>query len=183
MVWGRVSQRVGRLRPVFLGGKGVGAGKVSWVVTRRDLGSWIEGAPTDQEYPGQNMGRPRSGRGAIARPVRRLLAFWIDWLLIEGMFFVLGQTVFPGVNTAVLDVAQLVIFWLYMVAAVGFMGHTVGHFALGMQVQRLDGKPAGWLTALIRQSMVMLVLPVVIMDADQRGLHDRARHTILVMIR
>ena len=86
-------------------------------------------------------------------------------------------------NTAALDVAQLVMFWLYMVAAVGFMGHTVGHFALGMQVQRLDGKPAGWLTALIRQSMVMLVLPVVIMDADQRGLHDRARHTILVMIR
>lgn len=129
------------------------------------------------------MGRPRSGRGSIARPVRRLLAFWIDWLLIEGMFFVLGQTVFPGVNTAVLDVAQLVIFWLYMVAAAGFMGHMVGHFALGMQVQQLDGKPAGWLTALIRQSMVMLVLPVVIMDADQRGLHDRARHTILVMIR
>lgn len=99
------------------------------------------------------------------------------------MFFVLGQTVFPGVNTAVLDRVQLLIFWLYLVAAVGFMGHTVGHFALGMQVQRVDGKPAGWLTALIRQSMIMLILPVVIMDADQRGLHDRARHTILVMIR
>lgn len=169
--------------PSFQGREGVRAGKVSWVVTRRDLGSWIEGAPSDQEYPGQTMRRPQSGRGSIARPMRRLLAFWVDWLLIEGMFYVLGQTAFPQVSTAVLDVAQLVIFWLYMVAAVGFMGHTVGHFALGMQVQRLDGKPAGWLTALIRQSMVMLVLPVVIMDADQRGLHDRARHTILVMIR
>ncbi|MDY6051508.1 MAG: RDD family protein [Rothia sp. (in: high G+C Gram-positive bacteria)] len=153
------------------------------MLTRKELGSWIEGAPTDQEYPGQNMGRPRSGRGAVARPGRRLLAFWVDWLLVEGIFFVLGQTIFPTVNTAIPDIVQLVFFWLYMVAAVGFMGHTMGHFALGMQVQRLDGKPAGWLTALIRQSLIMLVLPVVIMDADQRGLHDRARHTILVMIR
>ncbi|MGV3016918.1 RDD family protein [Rothia sp. 88186D007BW] len=119
----------------------------------------------------------------MARPGRRLLAFWVDWLLVEGIFFVLGQTIFPTVNTAIPDIVQLVFFWLYMVAAVGFMGHTMGHFALGMQVQRLDGKPAGWLTALIRQSLIMLVLPVVIMDADQRGLHDRARHTILVMIR
>lgn len=153
------------------------------MVSRKDLGSWIEGAPTWMDYPGQGMGRPRSGRGAIARPFSRLIAFCIDWFLIEGLFWVVGHSLAPGVSVTVLDVAQLVFFWLYMVAAVGFMGHTVGHFALGMQVQRVDGQPAGWLTALIRQSLVMLILPVVIMDADQRGLHDRARYTILVKIR
>lgn len=153
------------------------------MVSRKDLGSWIEGAPTDQDYPGQRMGRPQSGRGSLARPFRRLLAFWLDWLLIEGIFYLLAQLAFPTLGSAVLDVVQLFFFWLYMVAAVGFMGHTVGHFAFGMQVQSLDGQPAGWLTALIRQSMVMLVLPVLIMDADQRGLHDRARHTLVAMIR
>lgn len=169
---------------VFLG-RGV-ALKPVWldvVVSRKDLGSWLDGAPTHMDYPGQDMGRPQYGRGAIARPLSRLIAFWLDWLLIDGIFFLLGKFVFPGVNVAALDIAQLIFFWLYMVSAVGFMGHTVGHFVMGMQVQSLDGKPAGWLSALIRQTMVMLVLPVLIMDADQRGLHDRARHTILVVIR
>ncbi|GAA4794934.1 RDD family protein [Rothia endophytica] len=147
------------------------------------MGSWIDGAPTEQLYPGQDMGRPQRGPGALARPMRRLIAFCLDWFLIEGVFLALSQGPLSGVDTALVDSAQLVIFWLYLVSAVGFMGHTVGHFALGMQVQRLDGQPAGWLTALIRQSMVMLILPVVIMDADHRGLHDRARHTVLTMIR
>ncbi|MDO4897982.1 MAG: RDD family protein [Rothia sp. (in: high G+C Gram-positive bacteria)] len=153
------------------------------MVSRKDIGSWIEGAPTQQLYPGQDMGRPQSGRGSIARPMRRLFAFCIDWFLIAGIFLALKQGPLAGVNGVLVDLGQLVIFWLYMVSAVGFMGHTVGHFALGMQVQRIDGQPAGWLAALIRQTAVMLILPVVIMDADQRGLHDRARHTILVMIR
>lgn len=147
------------------------------------MGSWLDGAPTTQLYPGQDMGRPQKGRGSIARPMRRLLAFWLDWFLVEGLFYVLTQTVWQGAPSVLVDSVQLVFFWLYMVAAVGFMGHTVGHFALGMQVQSLDGRPVGWLTGLIRQTMVMLVLPVVIMDADQRGLHDRARHSILVMFR
>lgn len=153
------------------------------MVSRKDLGSWIDGAPTDMDYPGQGMGRPQKGRGSIARPMRRIIAFWLDWLLVKGSIVLLGRFVFPGLEDAALDVLVIIFFWLYMVSAVGFMGHTVGHFALGMQVQRLDGQPAGWLSALIRQTMVMLVLPPLIMDADQRGLHDRARHTILVIIR
>lgn len=147
------------------------------------MGSWLDGAPTDQLYPGQDMGRPQKGRGSVARPLRRLVAFTLDWFLVEGFFYILTQTLWLGAPSALVDTVQLVFFWLYMTAAVGFMGHTVGHFALGMQVQTLDGRPVGWLTALIRQTMVMLVLPVVIMDADQRGLHDRARHSILVMFR
>lgn len=135
------------------------------------------------EYPGQDMGRPQYGKGAIARPLPRLIAFCLDWFLIEGIFWVLAQGPLSGVNTALVDSVQLVIFWLYLVSAVGFMGHTLGHLVMGMQVQRLDGQPAGWLTALIRQSMVMLILPVVIMDANQRGLHDQARHTVLAVIR
>lgn len=153
------------------------------MVSRKDLGSWLDGAPTEMEYPGQGMGRPQSGPGSIARPLRRIIAFWLDWLLVKGSIFLLGRFVFPGLEGAGLDVLVIVFFWLYMVSAVGFMGHTLGHFALGMQVQGLDGQPVGWFSALIRQTMVMLVLPVLIMDADQRGLHDRARHTILVLIR
>ncbi|WP_421084592.1 RDD family protein [Rothia nasimurium] len=153
------------------------------MVSRKDLGSWVDGAPTDLDYPGQGMGRPQSGPGSIARPMRRLLAFCCDWFLVAGLFWLLKQSVLAGIDSVTFDVSQILVFWLYMVACVGFMGHTVGHLVFGMQVQRLDGQPAGWMSAGIRQSLVMLVLPVVIMDANQRGLHDQARHTILVMIR
>lgn len=161
----------------------MGAGKVVGMVSRKDLGSWIDGAPTWMDYPGQDMGRPQHGPGSIARPFSRLVAFCLDWFIVAGLLWLLGGYVLPDVEQLVMDYAQLVVFWLYMVASVGFMGHTLGHLIMGMQVQSMDGKPAGWLTALIRQSLVMLILPVIIMDADQRGLHDRVRNTILVVIR
>lgn len=153
------------------------------MVSRKDLGSWLEGAPSDQSYPGQRMGRPQTGPGSIARPGRRLVAFWIDWLLVQGIFLLLARGPLAGIDSVVLDVSQILVFWAYLVASVGFMGHSLGHLLLGMQVQTLDGRPVGWLTALIRQSLVMFLLPVVLMDADQRGLHDRARNSILIMIR
>ena len=38
------------------------------MIERDDLGSWLNGAPSDQKYPGEIMGRPETGPGAIARP-------------------------------------------------------------------------------------------------------------------
>ena len=83
------------------------------------MGSWIDGAPTEQLYPGQDMGRPQRGPGALARPMRRLIAFCLDWFLIEGVFWALSQGPLSGVDTALVDSAQLVIFGsiLYLLLA------------------------------------------------------------------
>lgn len=153
----------------------VGLGKLDCVIKREDLGSWLNGVNGNQDYPGQAMGRPQSGPGSVARFGRRLLALIVDWYLCWGVLALLGFG-----NQSVL---LLVVFWAYMVVAVGFAGHTVGHFALGMQVQTLAGKPAGWVSALIRASLIMLIIPVLIMDENQRGLHDKIRGTILVRFR
>ncbi len=59
------------------------------MIERDDLGSWINGAPSNQKYPGEIMGRPETGPGAIARPMRRLLGFIIDWYLCLGLAFLL----------------------------------------------------------------------------------------------
>ncbi|WP_308936395.1 RDD family protein [Rothia aerolata] len=149
------------------------------VIEREDLGSWLEGAPSNQQYPGQHLGRPESGPGSIARGGRRILAFIIDWFLCYGLMALVGL----GGSSIAENTAVLVLFWLYQTVCVGFMGHTLGHLLLGLQVQRMDGAPAGWISGLVRATLVMLVLPVIIMDSDQRGLHDRARHTLLVRIR
>jgi RDD family domain protein len=52
-----------------------------------------------------------------------------------------------------------------------------------VQVQTLNGRPAGWLKGLIRGTLTMLILPAVIMDSDARGIHDRICKTVLVRIR
>ena len=45
------------------------------------------------------------------------------------------------------------------------------------------GRPVGYATAFLRSFLVMLLLPVLMMDKDTRGVHDRIRHTALVRIR
>lgn len=144
------------------------------MIEREDLGSWLNGAPSDQKYPGEHMGRPEKGPGSIARPGIRLIGFLIDWYLCY----------LPVMLLAASDpLLTLLTFWAYTVLMVGFMGHTVGHLIVGAQVQCLNGKPAGWLNGLIRGTLTMLVLPAVIMDADSRGVHDRVCKTMLVRIR
>ena len=103
------------------------------MIERDDLGSWLNGAPSDQKYPGEIMGRPETGPGAIARPMRRLLGFIIDWYLCLGLAFLLVG----GQNVQIHGLTTLGIFLLYLIVLVGFMGHTLGHFLVGVQVQKI----------------------------------------------
>lgn len=146
---------------------------------RKDIGGWLEGPPSNQLYPGEHMGRPPQGPGSIARFGRRIVAFVIDWYLCWAILALFGHA-----TSSVFDnVLLIVMTWCYQVLTVGVMGHTIGHMVCGMQVQTLNGQPAGWLTALLRSTLVMLVVPIFMMDADQRGVHDRIRHTVLVLTR
>ncbi len=102
-----------------------------------------------------------------------MVALLIDWALctlISQAFF--GWDAF----------ATTYLFLLEQILFVGFFGYSIGHRVLRMQVQTLDGRPAGFLTAAIRSVLICLVIPALIFDPDQRGLHDRARGTVLVRI-
>jgi hypothetical protein len=46
---------------------------------------------------------------------------------------------------------------------------------------KLDGTHVGLIPSLIRILLILLVLPAVIWDADNRGLHDKAAKTALVL--
>lgn len=145
------------------------------MIDRRDISSWLEGPPSRGEghWPGQRLGRPRDGAGSIARPGRRLGALLVDWALsslISAAFFNYDSF------------ATLGIFALEQMLLVGTLGYSVGHRVFGMQVQRLEGKPAGLGAAIVRTLLICLVIPAVVFDEDQRGLHDRAVGTVLVRI-
>jgi uncharacterized RDD family membrane protein YckC len=142
------------------------------VIDRRDIGSWISGPPTEPDhFPGKGLGLPRGGSGSIARPGRRILALCVDWaacLLISTAFF-------HGNSFATLS-----IFAAEQMALVGTVGYGLGHRLLGLRVERLGGGPAGIPAAIVRALLLCLVIPAVVFDADQRGLHDKAARTVLL---
>lgn len=143
------------------------------MVDRNDIGSWLSGPDTSglSKYPGERLGLPESGPGSIARAGRRILAIAVDWALC-----LLISNSFLGGDSW----ATLAIFAAEQMLLVGTLGYSIGHRVAGIHVVRLGGGAAGPLAALVRSVLLCLVVPAVIFDPDQRGLHDRAMNTVLV---
>ena len=122
-------------------------------------------------YPGQALGRPQSGPGSVAGFGRRLLAIAIDWAIAV------------GTSVAFLDGALLgpnIVLGLMHLFLVGTIGSSIGHRLLGLQLVRLEGGWPGPVRALVRTALLLLALPALVWDRDQRGLHDQAAGTVLV---
>lgn len=123
-------------------------------------------------WPGKRLGLPESGSGSLAKVGRRGLALGLDWALS----MMVSQAFFAADATATL-LAYAVVQWL-MVAT---LGASFGHLIFRMRVRKLDGSPVGLIASLIRVGLILLVIPATIWDADNRGLHDKAAKTVLVL--
>lgn len=127
-------------------------------------------APVDNEFPGQRLGLPREGRGSVGRPGRRIGALFVDYgaaYLISGFF-------------AWDSLAILAIFAAIQIVFLPTLQGSPGHRLFGLRLQSLDGAWAGLWRPVVRTLLLIVVIPAVIWDADQRGLHDKAAGTILV---
>lgn len=100
----------------------------------------------------------------------RLIALVIDWLLCE----IIAITAF---HSEYLTIAVFAVETYVLTALTGF---TVGKRIVGVRVARLDGKPVGFLWALVRTLLFLCVVPPLVYDRDLRGLHDRAANTIVI---
>ncbi|MDQ0864368.1 RDD family protein [Arthrobacter globiformis] len=143
------------------------------MVDRKDIGSWLSGPDTSgiSKYPGERLGFPESGTGSMARAGRRILAITIDWAIA-----LLISNVFLAGNS----MATLAVFAAEQILLIGTLGYSIGHRVMGIHVVKPDGSAAGPLAALVRTVLLCLVIPAVIFDPDQRGLHDKAMNTVLV---
>lgn len=143
------------------------------MVDRKDIGSWLSGPDTSgiSKYPGERLGFPESGPGSMARAGRRILAIIIDWTIA-----LLISNVFLAGNS----MATLAVFAAEQILLIGTLGYSIGHRAMGIHVVKPDGSAAGSLAALVRTVLLCLVIPAVIFDPDQRGLHDKAMNTVLI---
>lgn len=58
------------------------------------------------------------------------------------------------------------------------LGGSFGQLVLRVVVVRIDGKAVNLLQALLRTVLICLVIPPLVFNRDQRGLHDLAAGTI-----
>jgi uncharacterized RDD family membrane protein YckC len=133
---------------------------------------------TTATYPGQQLGLPEAGRGAVAGMGRRVGAIFIDWFL--SMFVVLAL-IRPHAQQDV-GYLTLAVFALQDFVLTATIGLTVGKRLLGIRVARLDGKLIGPIWGLVRTVLLLTVIAPLITDQNLRGLHDRASNTVVVRI-
>ena len=148
------------------------------MISRQDMGSWLDGGPRgESSYPGSRLGRPFAGPASIARFPARLVALLVDW----GVSLVLASLFLSRWNGS--GLMTLAVFFVLTALMVGLFGRSPGHWLMGLQVQTVDGRPAGFGRAAVRTLLLCLVIPPLVADEDQRGLHDRAAGTLLVRVR
>lgn len=124
-----------------------------------------------EEWPGKRIGLPAEGPRSVGRLGRRLVAISIDWgfaVVVSIAFFDYDAFATLGIFVA----AQVVL----LITANGSFGHLV----TGMRVVPITGGLLGIWRPIVRTLVMALVIPAVIWDVDQRGMHDRVAGTLLV---
>lgn len=133
-------------------------------------------------YPGERLGTPQTGTGSIARPGRRIGALLIDYIaatIIATGFLGYDQFALPA-EAGLTMFAPMGVFALLQILFIPTAGGSPGHRILGMRVVRLGGGWVGVWRPIVRTLLIVIVIPAVIWDADQRGVHDKVTGLVLI---
>lgn len=134
-----------------------------------------------QAYRGERLGLPAEGRGSLAPVGARLGAFAVDAVasaFVAGLFTV-GRH--GGSGGHLPGSWSLIPLALDYVLGILFAGRTLGMVPFGIRVVRVDRDVAvGPVRAVARTALLMLLVPALIWDRDNRGIHDRATETAVV---
>jgi len=137
--------------------------------------------PGPQPWPGARLGLPEDGPGSVASWMRRFAALGIDWLASTLVIIaIIGPERFSDTNASGWT---LFVFWLQASILTALMGGSFGQLLLRVRVCRLDGRPLDLLRAMGRTALICLVIPPLVFNPDQRGLHDLATDAITVKLR
>lgn len=104
---------------------------------------------------------------------RRFLALIIDWVIAVG----LGALFFNGS-----EIAPLLIFAGMHILMIGLLGTTIGKRIARIQIVKVGGANATLSTSLIRTALWMAIVPLIIIDSDGRGLHDRLAKSVEIVM-
>jgi uncharacterized RDD family membrane protein YckC len=148
--------------------------------SRRDLAGWLDGPKASLEdqgfdfgYKGQRLGLPESGPGSVAGFGRRFLALTIDWIACV----LVANLISSGQPPAFLP---LVIFFVEVALLTALLGSSFGQRIMGIRVISLQRGRLDPARAALRTLLLCLVVPPLVFDRDQRGLHDKAAGSVAV---
>ena len=127
-------------------------------------------------WPGERLGLPEEGSRSVGRLGRRILAIFIDW----GLASLIAWAFFPHRNDGVDPGWTLALFAGLQILFLLVLNGSPGHLVTGMRVVPVNPAPLGLWRPFVRTALLCLVIPALIADQDQRGLHDRAAGTVLV---
>jgi uncharacterized RDD family membrane protein YckC len=135
-------------------------------------------AAASPSYPGERLGLPEQGPGSVAGWGRRLLALAIDWVASTQV-----AIAFTGVGgwldgTTLSESLPLLVFLVEATFLTALTGASFGQLVCRVVVARVDGGPVNVLQALVRTALICLVIPPLVFNRDQRGLHDLAVKTV-----
>ena len=138
-------------------------------------------AAAGSTYPGERLGLPPSGPGSVAGWGRRFAALAIDWVastLAAGLVF--GYQWFGATagEQGWVGLSPVFVFVLEATLLTALAGGSFGQLALRVVVVRIDNKPVTVLHAFLRSLLICLVIPPLVFNRDQRGLHDLAVNTV-----
>ena len=134
------------------------------------------------DYPGERLGLPQSGPGSIARPGRRIGALVIDYFAstIIAIGFLGYDPLALPTEAGLTQFAPMLVFAVLQIVFLPTANGSPGHRMLGMRVVRMDGAWVGFWRPIVRTLLLVFVIPAVIWDTDQRGLHDKIAGTVLL---
>ncbi|WP_301925246.1 RDD family protein [Corynebacterium glaucum] len=129
-------------------------------------------------YPGEFLGMPETGSGSQASVARRMVGVLIDWVICLAAATMLTMYTDKLGDTATLTL----LLWVLLGSLTGWLfARTPGMAMLGMGVARVDAEaPVGLWRATVRTLLTAFILPAAMVDADGRGMHDRATNTTVI---
>ena len=140
------------------------------------------GGVSDSEnyWPGKVFGLPEEGPRSVPSLLRRVAGICIDWAISMGVsigiavgWYGLDWLDHNGFVTGLVFVVMHMLFGLVI-------GGSPGHLLTKMRIAPIKGGALGIAAPLIRPWLIILVIPAIMMDRDQRGVHDRIVGTIMV---
>lgn len=144
------------------------------MLDRDSLGSWLQGPKLEEgTYAGQRLGLPETGPGSVASLIRRVGSLCIDWVLCA----LIGAWLFPDFMFA-----PHIIFVVESLVLQSLLGYTVGQRICGVRIIDRHGRRPNPLRILLRVFLQLLIIPGLLYNPDNRGLHDLAADTAVVRI-
>lgn len=140
-----------------------------------DLKPRTPGELGPSRWPGERLGLPDSGPGSVGRVGRRIAALAIDWaaaLLIALLFAPYSSLLHSWLTLGIFAVMQIVF--------IPTIGGSVGHRLVGLRVVPIAGGWVGLWRPVVRTLLLVIVIPALVWDSDQRGFHDKVGGTVLI---